>query len=112
MCELNQLALLVASPVEDYFVSIDRIEPEAARWQVTEQTHPLLAALGDAYATHCEGAGFYALHVGYMHVTPHVTYMQHGEPRALHQSQSTFHICKVHICTVAKRPPQALNPKP
>lgn len=65
MFELNNLAVLVASPVEMFFV-----EADPAGGAADESTEPhmdtllLLGALGDAYQIPCEGTGFYALQVG------------------------------------------------
>jgi hypothetical protein len=65
MFELNNLAVLVASPVEMFFV-----EADPAGGKADESTEPhmdtllLLGALGDAYQIPCEGTGFYALQVG------------------------------------------------
>ena len=65
MFELNNLAVLVASPTENFFV-----EADGANKAADESTEPpldtlmLLAALGDDYQTPCEGTGFYALQVG------------------------------------------------
>ncbi|KMZ58602.1 Histone-lysine N-methyltransferase ATXR2 [Zostera marina] len=63
MFELNNLDLVVASPVEDYFLYIDGLNPlEKAK---TEKiTRPFLDALGDDYADyiHVSGSAFFPLH--------------------------------------------------
>ncbi|KAH0984131.1 hypothetical protein GBA52_011308 [Prunus armeniaca] len=86
MFELNNLDLVVASPVEDYFLYIDDLPyPEKVRihiflltfcqvecsnvifpcysWQkeAEEITRPFLDALGDDYSVCCQGTAFYPL---------------------------------------------------
>lgn len=52
--------IVVASPVEDYFLLIDGLEePDRAACQAL--TGPLLDALDKAYDIPAEGTGFYAL---------------------------------------------------
>lgn len=52
--------IVVASPVEDYFLLIDGLEePDRAACQAV--TGPLLDALDEAYDIPAEGTGFYAL---------------------------------------------------
>ncbi|KAH9318680.1 hypothetical protein KI387_020449, partial [Taxus chinensis] len=53
MFELNNLDLVVASPVEDYFIYIDDL-PHSEKTEAEQMTRPLLEALGDDYATCCE----------------------------------------------------------
>ncbi|XP_024391830.1 histone-lysine N-methyltransferase ATXR2 isoform X1 [Physcomitrium patens] len=60
MFELNNLDLVVASPVEDYFLYIDDLPP-AAKAEAEAYTKPFLEALGDDYAAYCEGSAFYTL---------------------------------------------------
>jgi len=60
MFELNNLEIVVASPVEDYFLYIDEL-PQARKEEVEQVTKPFLDALGDDYAAYCQGSGFYAL---------------------------------------------------
>lgn len=59
MFELNNLDLVVASPVEDYFLHIDDL-PEARKKEVEEITRPILDALED-YSICCQGTAFYPL---------------------------------------------------
>lgn len=60
MFELNNLDLVVASPVEDYFLHIDDL-PEAGKKEVEEITRPILDALGEDYSICCQGTAFYPL---------------------------------------------------
>ncbi|KAG0566079.1 hypothetical protein KC19_7G037000 [Ceratodon purpureus] len=60
MFELNNLEIVVASPVEDYFLYIDDLPP-AAKVEAEVYTKPFLDALGDDYAAYCQGSGFYTL---------------------------------------------------
>ncbi|TYJ98309.1 histone-lysine N-methyltransferase ATXR2 isoform X2 [Cucumis melo var. makuwa] len=60
MFELNNLDLVVASPVEDYFLYIDELSsPHKERAE--EITRPLLDALGDSYSICCQGTAFFPL---------------------------------------------------
>lgn len=52
--------MVVASPVEDYFLYIDDL-PEAGKTEVDEITQPLLDALGEDYSVCCQGTAFYPL---------------------------------------------------
>ncbi|KAK3404514.1 hypothetical protein EUGRSUZ_K00819 [Eucalyptus grandis] len=74
MFELNNLDLVVASPVEDYFLYIDdRPSPEKnlevyafmiisiGREKPRKVSQPYLDALGDEYALCCEGTAFFPL---------------------------------------------------
>lgn len=65
MFELNNLALVVQSPVENYFLAIDEL-PEDEKRNVEPVTKPLLDALGRSYSAHCEGTAFYTLQVRYL----------------------------------------------
>eukprot|EP00798_Chlamydomonas_sp_ICE-L_P030340 gene30340-35340_t len=60
MFELNNLALTVPSPVEEYFLLIDAL-PEDKKEAAMKVTQPLLDALDKAYDTPAEGTAFYAL---------------------------------------------------
>ncbi|XP_076886162.1 histone-lysine N-methyltransferase ATXR2-like [Bidens hawaiensis] len=60
MFELNNLDLVVASPMEDYFLYIDDL-PEAEKKKVDEITQPFLDALGEDYSVCCEGTAFFPL---------------------------------------------------
>ncbi|KAK0590765.1 hypothetical protein LWI29_031385 [Acer saccharum] len=60
MFELNNLDLIVASPVEDYFLYIDDL-PELKKKEAEIITRPILDALGDDYSVCCEGTAFFPL---------------------------------------------------
>ncbi|CAB4304710.1 unnamed protein product [Prunus armeniaca] len=60
MFELNNLDLVVASPVEDYFLYIDDL-PYPEKKEAEEITRPFLDALGDDYSVCCQGTAFYPL---------------------------------------------------
>ncbi|KAL6554066.1 hypothetical protein OROMI_019739 [Orobanche minor] len=60
MFELNNLALVVASPVEDYFLYIDDL-PLSQKKEAEKTTKPLLDALGDDYSVSCQGTAFFPL---------------------------------------------------
>ncbi|XP_012086380.1 histone-lysine N-methyltransferase ATXR2 isoform X2 [Jatropha curcas] len=60
MFELNNLDLVVASPVEDYFLYIDDL-PYPEKSKAEEITQPFLDALGDGYSVCCQGTAFYPL---------------------------------------------------
>ncbi|KAK9133571.1 hypothetical protein Scep_013099 [Stephania cephalantha] len=60
MFELNNLDLVVASPVEDYFLYIDDLPPDDK--ETAERiTRPILDALGDDYSVCCQGSAFFPL---------------------------------------------------
>ncbi|XP_021283824.1 histone-lysine N-methyltransferase ATXR2 [Herrania umbratica] len=60
MFELNNLDLVVASPVEDYFLYIDDLTyPE--KKEAERITQPYLDALGDDYSVCCQGTAFFPL---------------------------------------------------
>lgn len=60
MFELNNLDLVVASPVEDYFLYInDMSNPD--KKEAEKITQPILDALGEDYSTCCEGTAFFPL---------------------------------------------------
>ncbi|KAH0926721.1 hypothetical protein HID58_018977 [Brassica napus] len=52
--------LVVASPVEDYFLYIDDL-PDAEKDKAEEITRPFLDALGDEYSDCCQGTAFFPL---------------------------------------------------
>ncbi|XP_011100291.1 histone-lysine N-methyltransferase ATXR2 isoform X1 [Sesamum indicum] len=60
MFELNNLDLVVASPVEDYFLYIDDL-PVSQKKEVENLTKPFLDALGDDYSISCQGTAFFPL---------------------------------------------------
>lgn len=60
MFELNNLDLIVASPVEDYFIYIDDL-PHSEKDEAEKITRSFLEALGDDYATCCQGSAFFPL---------------------------------------------------
>ncbi|KAL6529546.1 Histone-lysine N-methyltransferase atxr2 [Orobanche gracilis] len=61
MFELNNLALVVASPVEDYFLYVDDL-PLSQKKEAEKTTKPFLDALGDDYSVSCQGTAFFPLH--------------------------------------------------
>ncbi|KAL1821716.1 hypothetical protein ACET3Z_016585 [Daucus carota] len=60
MFELNNLDLVVASPVEDYFLYINEL-PESEKKKAEQVTKPFLSALGDDYSVCCQGTAFFPL---------------------------------------------------
>ncbi|XP_078437215.1 histone-lysine N-methyltransferase ATXR2 isoform X2 [Wolffia australiana] len=60
MFELNNLDLVVASPVEDYFIFIDDL-PTSVKLEAEKLARPFLDALGDSYQACCEGSAFFPL---------------------------------------------------
>ncbi|XP_019082951.1 PREDICTED: histone-lysine N-methyltransferase ATXR2-like [Camelina sativa] len=60
MFELNNLDLVVASPVEDYFLYFDDL-PDAEKEEAEEITKPFLYAIGDGYSDCCQGTAFFPL---------------------------------------------------
>ncbi|KAK4437345.1 Histone-lysine N-methyltransferase ATXR2 [Sesamum alatum] len=60
MFELNNLDLVVASPVEDYFLYIDDL-PLSEKKEAENLTKPFLDALGDDYSISCQGTAFFPL---------------------------------------------------
>ncbi|CAL5403501.1 unnamed protein product [Camellia sinensis] len=60
MFELNNLDLVVPSPVEDYFLYIDDL-PHSDKKEAEITTRPVLDALGDDYSVCCEGTAFFPL---------------------------------------------------
>ncbi|KAL5730979.1 Histone-lysine N-methyltransferase atxr2 [Ranunculus cassubicifolius] len=61
MFELNNLDLVVASPVEDYFLYIEDLQEEQKE-HAEKATRPYLDALGDEYSICCDGSAFFPLH--------------------------------------------------
>ncbi|GFP79526.1 histone-lysine n-methyltransferase atxr2 [Phtheirospermum japonicum] len=60
MFELNNLDLVVASPVEDYFLYIDDL-PLSQKKEAEKITKSFLDALGDDYSISCQGTAFFPL---------------------------------------------------
>ncbi|KAM7270747.1 hypothetical protein ACFE04_029961 [Oxalis oulophora] len=60
MFELNNLDLVVASPVQDYFLFIDDL-PHPQKEEAMKISGPFLDALGDEYSVCCQGSAFYPL---------------------------------------------------
>ncbi|KAL5573268.1 hypothetical protein UlMin_022865 [Ulmus minor] len=60
MFELNNLDLVVASPVEDYFLHIDDL-PDSEKKNAEEITRPFLEALGEDYSVCSQGTAFFPL---------------------------------------------------
>ncbi|PNX72931.1 histone-lysine N-methyltransferase ATXR2-like protein [Trifolium pratense] len=60
MFELNNLDLVVASPMEDYFLYIDDLS-NPDKEEAEKITQPILDALGEDYSTSCEGTAFFPL---------------------------------------------------
>ncbi|XP_077220510.1 histone-lysine N-methyltransferase ATXR2 isoform X2 [Tasmannia lanceolata] len=60
MFELNNLDLVVASPVEDFFIYIDDL-PFPEKEEAEKLTRPFLDALGDDYSVCCQGSAFFPL---------------------------------------------------
>ncbi|GLT87060.1 hypothetical protein SLE2022_051620 [Rubroshorea leprosula] len=60
MFELNNLDLVVASPVEDYFLYVDDL-PSPEKEEAEKITQAYLNALGDDYSVCCQGTAFFPL---------------------------------------------------
>ncbi|XP_031254563.1 histone-lysine N-methyltransferase ATXR2 [Pistacia vera] len=60
MFELNNLDLVVASPVEDFFLYIDDL-PYPEKKEAELVTRPILDSLGDDYSICCQGTAFFPL---------------------------------------------------
>lgn len=60
MFELNNLDLVVASPVEDYFIYVDDL-PSPEKEETEKMTRPFLDALDDDYSVYCEGTAFFPI---------------------------------------------------
>ncbi|XP_047334724.1 histone-lysine N-methyltransferase ATXR2 [Impatiens glandulifera] len=60
MFELNNLDLVVASPVEDYFLYIDDL-PLSEKNEAEVLTRVILDALGDDYSEPCQGTAFFPI---------------------------------------------------
>ena len=62
MFELNNLDVVVESPVERYFLHVDDLpEGSQERQDAMQVSQPLLDALDAGYATHLDGTGFFPL---------------------------------------------------
>ncbi|RZB76700.1 Histone-lysine N-methyltransferase ATXR2 isoform E [Glycine soja] len=59
MFELNNLDLVVASPVEDYFLYIDDLT-YPNKEEAEKITQPVLDALGEEYSIYCEGTTYFS----------------------------------------------------
>ncbi|KAK1407344.1 hypothetical protein QVD17_38958 [Tagetes erecta] len=93
MFELNNLDLVVASPVEDYFLYIDDL-PEAEKKEVDEITRPFFDALGEGYSVCCEGTAFFPIQSCMNHsCCPNAKAFKRDEDR---DGQATIIACK-HI---------------
>ncbi|KAF7142024.1 hypothetical protein RHSIM_Rhsim06G0158100 [Rhododendron simsii] len=57
---LSNSDLVVASPVEDYFLYIDDL-PQSEKKEAERVTRPVLDALGDDYSICCQGTAFFPL---------------------------------------------------
>lgn len=66
MFELNNLDLVVASPVEDYFIYLDEL-PTEQKMEVEKETRFILDALGDEYDTPCQGTAFFSIQSCFNH---------------------------------------------
>ncbi|MED6207010.1 Histone-lysine N-methyltransferase atxr2 [Stylosanthes scabra] len=60
MFEQNNLDLVVASPVEDYFLYIDDLK-NPDKEEAEKITQPILDALGEDYSVCCQGTAFFPL---------------------------------------------------
>ncbi|KAF3325646.1 histone-lysine N-methyltransferase ATXR2 isoform X1 [Carex littledalei] len=60
MFELNNLDLVVASPIEDYFIYIDELADKEKEEALTI-TRTFLDALGDDYSVSCQGTAFFPI---------------------------------------------------
>ncbi|KAL8253525.1 hypothetical protein R6Q59_031746 [Mikania micrantha] len=91
MFELNNLDLVVATPVEDYFLYIDDL-PEAEKKEINEITQPFLDALGEDYSVCCQGTAFFPLQSCMNHsCCPNAKAFKRDEDR---DGQATILACK------------------
>ncbi|KAJ3693637.1 hypothetical protein LUZ60_009117 [Juncus effusus] len=60
MFELNNLDLVVASPLEDYFIYIDEL-PDKEKEEAKRKTQIFLEALGDDISVPCQGTAFFPI---------------------------------------------------
>jgi hypothetical protein len=61
MFELNNLELVVESPVENYFLAVDGLADENQKMAILPQTQPFLDALDVKYDIPCLGTALFAL---------------------------------------------------
>jgi hypothetical protein len=80
MFERNNCSMLVASPVEDYFLHVDALPDGAAKRAVEAVTAPVLDALGEDYAMPAEGVGVFWLQAVLNHAcVPNVSFVKRDE---------------------------------
>lgn len=81
MFERNNCSVLVASPVEDWFLHIDALPDGSAEKGGAEAVSaPLLDALGEAYATPAEGTGLFARQAMLNHACePNVSFVKRDD---------------------------------
>lgn len=80
MFERNNCSMLVASPVEDYFLYIDALPDGPAKRAAEEVSGPVLDALGEDYALPAEGAGIFWLQAVLNHAcVPNVSFVKRDE---------------------------------
>jgi hypothetical protein len=80
MFERNNCSMLVASPVEDYFLHIDALPDGPAKQAIEAVTAPVLDALGERYALPAEGAGVFWLQAVLNHAcVPNVGFVKRDE---------------------------------
>ncbi|KAJ1698168.1 hypothetical protein LUZ63_006680 [Rhynchospora breviuscula] len=60
MFELNNLDLVVASPIEDYFIYIDEL-PDKEKEEALLAIQTFVDALGDDYSVPCQGTAFFPI---------------------------------------------------
>jgi len=61
MFELNNLELVVESPVENYFLAVDALQDEKQKMAILPHTQPFLDALDVKYDIPCLGTALFAL---------------------------------------------------
>ncbi|KAG8470261.1 hypothetical protein KFE25_008682 [Diacronema lutheri] len=80
MFERNNCSMLVASPVEDYFLHIDAMPDGHAKRAAEAVSGPVLDALGEDYALPAEGAGIFWLQAVLNHAcVPNVSFVKRDE---------------------------------
>ncbi|KAJ1633675.1 hypothetical protein T492DRAFT_979073 [Pavlovales sp. CCMP2436] len=78
--ERNNCSMLVASPVEDYFLHIDGLSDGPVKAAVEAVSAPVLDALGEDYAMPAEGAGIFWLQAVLNHAcVPNVSFVKRDE---------------------------------